>query len=423
MNTQYSTGAALTTPPPSGAVLGSIAKSPTPPLRDAFSGPLSARFLAVSGVRDALQYPASAVDARVERFALQSVARSILPKSRTAACLRNRLKGAPAVGVKYSKARARASYCNLQTCGSVWSCPCCAAKISEHRRAELTALVKAHRAAGGVVLLATRTFAHTAFDSLAGLLAGLKVAEDKYRSGAPAKRLREAFGIVGTVRSVECTYGQHGWHPHIHELVFLRADVDHDALRAAMYSRWHSACTRAGLPLPSEAHGVDVRDGTYAAQYAAKWGLEHELTKWHSKKGRGASLTPFDLLRVALETHSDEARAGACTAARSLFSEYATCFKGKRQLVYSPGLRALYLTDPEITDEEAAAGQEPDAELLGTLTPEQWSAVLRSGFRAHLLEVLTAARGDWSAAAVVLGEALAYKGPRRYTAGVSLDAL
>ena len=45
-------------------------------------------------------------------------------------------------------------------------------------------------------------------------------------------------------------------------------------------------------------HGVDVRNGTYAAEYVSKWGLEEEVTKGHLKKGLNGSLTPFDLLRV-----------------------------------------------------------------------------------------------------------------------------
>ena len=36
---------------------------------------------------------------RVERFALQAVARDILPKTRTAPCLRARIKGSEGVGV------------------------------------------------------------------------------------------------------------------------------------------------------------------------------------------------------------------------------------------------------------------------------------------------------------------------------------
>jgi len=361
----------------------------------------------VKGAKPRLTYPEGEANTRLERFALQSVARSILPKSRTGACLRNRIGGASHVGVKYSRARARATYANLQTCASVWACPCCAAKISEHRRSDLVRLVNAHRAAGGVVLLATRTFPHTMTDSLAGLLSKLSTAEDKFKSGAPYKRIKDRFGIVGTVRAVECTFGANGWHPHIHELVFLDDAVELEELEDALYGRWLSAATRAGFPPPSREHGLDVRDGSYAAAYASKWGMESELTKWHVKKGKESSLSPFDLLRIALQ--DDDAQ--AVSSARSLFFEYAQAFRGKRQLVYSKGLRDLYDLEDELTDEEAAEGEEPDAELLGLLEPSQWKAILRAGMRGQLLEAINEAKGDWAAIDWVLGEALAHRGP------------
>ena len=58
---------------------------------------------------------------RVERFALQSVARDILPDSRTAKCLRIRAHDSD-VQVWKSKKHKTASYGGLQTCGSVWVC-------------------------------------------------------------------------------------------------------------------------------------------------------------------------------------------------------------------------------------------------------------------------------------------------------------
>ena len=55
---------------------------------------------------------------RVERFALQSVAREILPKTRTALCLRARIKGSEWVSVWKSDHHGTAHYGGLQTCYS-----------------------------------------------------------------------------------------------------------------------------------------------------------------------------------------------------------------------------------------------------------------------------------------------------------------
>ena len=76
------------------------------------------------------------MESRVQRFALQSMARAILPESRTAKCLRIRAFDSD-VQVWKSREHGTASYGGLQTCGSVWTCPVCAAKIAERRRVEL----------------------------------------------------------------------------------------------------------------------------------------------------------------------------------------------------------------------------------------------------------------------------------------------
>lgn len=379
-----------------GAFLGSTAKLPSTP-----------DFAGVASAKARLVRPKGEVGSRLERFALQSVARLIQPQSRTGACLRNRISGATHVAVKYSKVRSRATYGNLQTCGSVWACPVCAARISEHRRTELVALVNAHKKAGGSVLLVTRTVPHSLSQSLSGLLAKLAIAEDRYKSSGAWKRLQARFGFIGTVRAIECTYGSNGWHPHIHELVFLAGPVDHAALKVALHERWSAVAVRAGFSAPSFQHGLDVRDGSYAAQYASKWGIESELAKWHVKVGKESSLSPFDLLRVALQDDD----AAAVKSAQLLFLEYAKAFHGRRQLVYSKGLRDLYLHAPELSDQEVAAGQDIDAEVLGLLTPDHWKALLRAGSRGRLLEAINASEGDWDVIYPILRAALAHQGP------------
>lgn len=419
--------AILSTPPHPGAGFPAVAPEgagsaggvPQPQITR--QGLFSSLVLAYASVHK----PADAKAARLERWALQAAARRALPGSRTAKCLRLRNKGASHVAVKYSPATNRASYKNLQTCGSVWRCSCCGAKISEHRRSELVRLVKAHRAAGGQVLFATRTIPHHFNDKLGPLWAAMSKAEAKYKAGAPWKRLARRYQIIGSVRAMEVTCGFHGWHPHIHELVFLAPGAPRvvfhypafvpgtvlwESFADDIYARWASAADRAGLGQPSRAHGVDVRDGRYAAEYAAKWGLTHELTKANSKRGKKgedgktSGLSPFDLLRIAV--HGSDAQA---VTARVMFAEYAQASHGKRQLVYSTGLRKLYALE-EMDDEEIAAnGVEPDWVRLAMLPDTAWRFLLSKELRGPLQEAIADAKGDWSAAI----EALIESGPMR----------
>ena len=52
---------------------------------------------------------------------------------------------------------------------------------------------------------------------------------------------------------------------------------------------------KAGLGSPSFQHGIDLRDGSFANNYVAKWGLEDEMTKGHIKKGKAGG----DAFRLA----------------------------------------------------------------------------------------------------------------------------
>lgn len=336
-----------------------------------------------------------AAECRLERFALQSVVRDLLPNSRTAKCLRWLQHKHKTVKVWKSNQYQRAHYKGLQTCASVWSCPVCAAKISERRRAELEALISAHQATGGVVLLVTRTFPHQRADILADLLDRLAKADASYKAHRDYKTLAKSFGLVGSVRAVEVTYGANGWHPHVHELLFLSVPVVLEDLEEDLFRIWQRAAVRAGFPSPSRAHGLQLQDGSKAAKYASKWGLESELTQWHRKRGKVDSQTPFDLLRQVFDTQDKQAAA--------LFREYAESFHGRHQLQFSRGLKKLYAI-AEVSDDELANRQDDDAVLLGILTSDQWRMVCQTGQRGSLLEVASSSGWD---AVVSLLESLA----------------
>lgn len=372
--------------PPGGAPLGIYAKSQaTLDSKGIFSGavsdPLTGEILVV---RDP-----SAV--RLERFALQSVARSILPKTRLSGCLRVSVHPDGAVQVLHSSAHRSAHFGSLATCGSVWVCPVCAAKISERRRVEVQSAIAAWEAQGGTVALLTLTHGHNQGDRLADLLQAEQKALTRFFDSRDGKRLMSDLGRIGHVRSWEVTHGRlrevnNGWHPHFHLLLFLdRPCLDLSAAEARAFTIWHNACRLGGLPLPNRRYGVTIQDGKRAAAYVAKmgledargWGLDSEMTKGHIKRAKDGE-TPFDLLRACL--------AGQDPQARALFREFGEAFKGKRQLVWSRGLRDRFGLS-NVTDEELAAVQEEDAWLLALLSRDDWRMVLKCDARGELLEL------------------------------------
>ena len=138
-------------------------------------------------------------------------------------------------------------------------------------------------------------------------------------------------------------------------------------------------------------HGLKLDDGSYADLYVAKWGLEDEMTKGHTKKALHGE-TPFDFLRSYLANAKDK-QAGA------LFKEFAETFKGKRQLYWSTGLKKHFKIG-EVTDEELLEKTEDDASFLGMISLEQWKEVLRDDGRAFILQL--AAKYGWSPVAEYL---------------------
>lgn len=318
--------------------------------------------------------------ARAERYALKSVVNRLLPTSRTSKCMRWR---APLQSVEVLKDRAhgRAFYGGLQVCARVWACPVCAAKISERRRVELVEAMDVAKAMGLSVYLLTLTVPHGLGDDVSQVVAGVLDAWRSCSTSRAGKGLRKGFKIRGTIRALEVTHGRNGFHPHLHVLLFLEPGSSPAEVEREFCPLWQRACLAADLPCPSVEHGCRVDDRPQAAAYVSKWGLESEMTKSHTKKGRNGSRTPWDFLRAILAGDDD---ADQC---KVLFRAYVDAFHGKRQLYWSNGLRELLAVKQEATDEDIAAAQEENADLLATLTVEEWRAVLITRSEAQVLTV------------------------------------
>ena len=283
-------------------------------------------------------------------------------------------------------------------------CPVCSAKIAERRRLEIIQAMEAHRQAGGCVNMLTLTAPHQLKDNLVDLLEKQAKALNNFWKDRVVKDILEEMGTIGQIRALEPTHGRlspqnNGWHPHYHILMFQGIGVDLARFdvpqmtdwQVRLYLRWAARCKAAGLGEPSYAHGLKLDDGDQAAKYVAKWGLEDEMTKGHTKKALHGE-TPFDLLR-ALQADPNDKQAAA------LFIEYSKAFKGKRQLHWSKGLKKRYQVT-EKTDEALAAETDDKARLLGMLTIEQWRDVLAVEGRGAVLSV--AASGGWDALAAYL---------------------
>jgi len=315
---------------------------------------------------------------RAERYALKSVVNLIFPKSSTAKCSRAKVPGED-VKILKNPEHQKAFYSGLRRCGSVWLCPLCSAKIAERRRSELVAGVATARAMGWQAHLMTCTIPHGLGDDVNDILKMMLNAWRRMTTGRAGKALRKQLFFEGTVRVIEVTDGNNGFHPHFHILIFTSRKFSSSVLQYFFTPLWQDVCVKSGLPCPSEEHGLKVDDGSWAAKYASKWGLEDEMVKGHMKTSKGINgFTPWDMLRDVLKTKNKRSRAR--------FFIYANAFKGRRQLHWSVGLKAkLGLID--FTDEELATKDEEQASQLAELTLNQWRLVLVNRCESALLEI------------------------------------
>lgn len=343
-------------------------------------------------------------DSLVDRFSLQKVMAKLLPKYRVSKCLHAVQSKGKGLSVFKSVAHGTISVSNLQTCASVWHCPICAAKITERRRAEVNQAIERHKASGGSVSFITRTVPHTKSDSLIDLRNKFREADTFYKGHRDYKTIMKSNKVIGSIKVFELTVGEsNGWHLHVHEVLFhqrgafqgvavsLNPDYENflNCLRAGLYKRWAASAVKAGFDAPSFAHGLQVQNGDFAAEYFAKWGfdpestwgVDAELTKAHIKNAK-KGFSPFGLIRLYRDTGNSELV--------PIIKEYAESMHGQRQLIWSRGLKDLYGVD-DVSDERLAEEKEDDAVEIGVICPEQWRFVVKNDLRTEFY--LFAAQG------------------------------
>lgn len=342
------------------------------------------------------------------RYALMRTAQGLLWKkgaewrdqNRTCWCSRSMKRDTGTVSVYRNDDGSGTSLTGLNRCGNIWTCPVCAAKVAESRRAELSAALIAHLSNGGAAYLVTLTFPHEADHPIAELLERFTNARQRLQNSRTWKRVMEEAGRLGSVASLEVTISQeNGWHPHLHLLVFAKEQAfaegdpkndQGDLISPAIIElkhAWVNILLKTGLGDQKKLHhmldhALNVRGGNQAAEYIAKygrderWGQSSEMTRHYAKQGGAGQrdgldhFTPFQLLAWA--GNGDE-------WSTRKFIEYSEAIEGKRAVTWSPGLKKSLGVNSDLTDEEIAALDDvmPEQIHVGELEQEQYQALFR----------------------------------------------
>lgn len=277
---------------------------------------------------------------------------------------------------------AAVGYAGLATCGSVWACPVCNARIQAVRRLEVGTALAWGLQDGGAAFGAY-TLRHHAGSSLDATWRGLTACWQAVARDKTTRTLRAALHVTGTIRAAEVTHGANGWHPHLHPVHLFARPVSDDAvaaLHSAQFAAWTRAADRFGLDAPTiaaqdlhrvtgaQAH-AELGDYFTKASYAPSteavgWEMTSTQTKSRSRSADGR--TPWDLLRsVYREGDADSL---------DLWHRWEADSKGKRALTWSRGLRERVGLDVEASDEEIAETEVGTAADAGFVITD-WSPI------------------------------------------------
>lgn len=298
---------------------------------------------------------------------------------------RCRWRVAGLVGVHAEPGRA-GHFSGLERCASVWACPVCSAVIRHLRALEIQEAADRWGEAGNSTLMLTFTLRHRRQDGLRESLDLLQAAYRRVTGSQAWRGLMKRHGYVGQIRALEMPWGSlNGWHPHAHALAFLTRTLDDDELarlEVDAFRLWEAAVIAEGGRSLLASRGLKVTRG--AAAYVAKvqereWLAGAELARFDLKRGRQASLMPFELLDRQGEAY------------RALWCEYVEVTRGRRAIFWSKGLRTLVgLGQEELTDEEVIA-QTETADLVFVVDGEEYDEMRDSP--EHLVGLLETAEG------------------------------
>lgn len=130
-----------------------------------------------------------------------------------------------------------AKFIGTATCKSAWSCPSCTAKVMARKGADIACLIDALATWDKEYpFMVTFTLPHTRYMSCNETFQLLKQAWYRFSQATTYKKTRKPskntlcaqwrhkYDIKHVVRAYEFTYGENGWHPHLHVLFWTKKE-------------------------------------------------------------------------------------------------------------------------------------------------------------------------------------------------------
>jgi hypothetical protein len=358
------------------------------------------------------------MDRILERYQIQTLSAQIhrqyggldekgYPLERQCHCLRTLNSRSAVIDLFKNKESMRAYFYGLQTCGSIFSCPICAVKISEHRQKEIEQLLEITQDYHHYLI--TLTIPHYISQSCAEVKQKFSDARRRFRNWGPVKRNQSFFPFRqvmqhyqydGSVTTVEVTYGENGWHIHSHELfVFKKPIQDLEKFRSIVFDNWLKAVDYSGIEIKNikafyrRSVQVDHLRGDHVNRMTtyltkvdmATWGIPQELTKGFIKNSENENLTPFGMLHKINDEKDPVKSASLYKHYAPLFWEYCKAFKGSQMIRFSKGLKQLYEIGL-MSNEEIVNGQSLFDDFYGYFEKPEFDEIKRLRLRGWVIK-------------------------------------
>lgn len=328
-------------------------------------------------------------------------------------------KGFDGSDVHIGHAEGELAWLGTYKCASPRFCPLCGAAIAEKNKNDIErGLAKAIQKGWSFIFL-TFTIPHYKTQHPMDIVNGLENARRIYNHGNDFTKFAKEHGKEGTITRYEETYGKHGWHPHIHEIMLfdhILSIEEYNGVTSFLKDKWSRACYKAKLvkenrtkafekygfssdytAVPEKIAGYISKMGSWSdTSDAFKENAKKEITECSKQQRKSFSYelsstsskspilaegrTPWDIYAGSADGNE---------ADFLLWLEYVQCFKDKKHLVWSRLLKAE-LGVKDIDEEEKVHADDEDSKThIYSVNVEHYNkGVVANSLWMPILEVI-----------------------------------
>lgn len=282
-------------------------------------------------------------------------------------------------------------YSGLETCGSVWTCPVCALKITYDRAKKVAKMLKNIQDMQIYSIgFLTLTIKHEFRTKLSHSKTLILKAYRKITKSRKYLRLCSIFNIKGNIRALEIKYSiKTGWHPHLHILYVGTCNKNDLELfgNAIIDLFLKETGEKAGRQGQKYLPILNIKG---IKEYLTKWKAADEICKGHTKtKSKAESFTPFEMLDFIRKNKHENDQKARVKEFKAKFLEFYQQTKGTKQLTISENLEKFnFDLDFNKTDEEISREKQKDVVEVIKIDHSLFRKITKNNIQSDILNII-----------------------------------